>query len=61
MKHDTLMTPSEVSKYLRVSRWKLRQLISDGKITVIKIGGRYRIEWEQIERWLENGGTLNDK
>ena len=51
------MTIAEISKKLRISGWKLRQLLRNGKLSGVKIGGRYRIKWEQIENWMANGGS----
>ena len=51
-----LMTVTEVSKVLKVSRQAVCKAISEGRIKALKVGKRYRISKEWLEEYLRNGG-----
>ena len=53
-----LLTPSEVADLLKFSTKKIYRLISNCEIPFRKIGGQYRFNKIDIERWLK--GEFNE-
>lgn len=58
----TLLTTSEVAKYLRVTNTTVLNMIHDGRIIAIKLPGsldrnNYRIPMEQLEKLFETHTT----
>jgi len=47
-----IMTPKQVAEYLQLHRMTIYRYISEGKIPAAKIGGRYRIKREAVEKLL---------
>ena len=53
-----LLTPIEIAKILKFSTKKVYRLISNCEIPFMKIGGQYRFNKIDIERWLK--GEFNE-
>lgn len=49
------LTVSELAAYLRVSRRKAYELVSNGEVPSIRVGSSLRIPREALERQLEAG------
>jgi len=47
------LTPQEVAKILRVSVYTVRRWIKEGDLPAYKVGRSWRIEEEELERWLD--------
>lgn len=48
-----LMTISEVSQKLKISKWTVYSWISTRYIPFLKLGGRVLFDWIEIEKWLK--------
>lgn len=51
---------TEAVKILRISRTPLYRLIKEKKIVAVKVGNAYRIQVEEIRRFIESGGEFED-
>ena len=51
-----VVTVDEVCQYLRVHRTTLYRLIKQGRIPAFRVGGRWRLNLVDIERWLHDQG-----
>ena len=49
-----MMTAEEVTRYLRISYTKLKNLINDGEIPAIQVGKEIRFRQTDIETWVNN-------
>jgi excisionase family DNA binding protein len=47
------LTPQEVAEILRVSVYTVRRWIKEGNLPAYKVGRSWRIEEEELGRWLE--------
>jgi excisionase family DNA binding protein len=47
-----LLTLRELAEYLRVSMRTAYQLVSDGQVSAVKVGGQWRIPRGELERRL---------
>lgn len=52
-----LLTMDEVAEALNVSRARGYELVRRGMIPAVRIGRQVRVHPEQLERWVESGGT----
>lgn len=52
-----IMTPKQVADYLQLHPMTIYRYISEGKLAAIKIGGRYRIKREALEKLLAESIT----
>jgi excisionase family DNA binding protein len=59
--HKAYMTVSEVQYLLRVSERTVRKLTRDGILPSFKIGTAIRISRDGLLKWIEAGGTNDDK
>ena len=51
-----LLSSTDVSKILKVSRQYVFTEIKSGKLKAYKIGNRYRIDKKDVEEYLKNRG-----
>jgi excisionase family DNA binding protein len=52
------LTVNELADYLRVSIRTAYQLVMDGEVPTVRVGGQWRIPVDELERWrLEGGGN----
>ncbi len=49
-----VLTITELSSYLKISKSTLYKLVREGKIPSQKVGRHWRFRKEAIDRWLEN-------
>ncbi len=49
-----MMTSEEVTRYLRISYAKLKNLINAGEIPAIRVGREIRFRQSDIEDWVNN-------
>lgn len=50
-----LLTCKQVGEILLFSPRKVRQMLADGEIPSVKIGGEYRVKEQELENYLETG------
>lgn len=53
-----VMTPKQVAKYLQLHPITIYRYISQGKLPAAKIGGRYRIKRESVEKLLAETNVM---
>ena len=51
---EPLLIPTDVSRYLKLSKSNVYYLIQRRQIPHIKIGGNVRVKESALEKWLEN-------
>ena len=56
-----MMTVSEVSEYLRISKASVYRLVKMKEIPVIKIGRQLRFRKDVIDEWLSKKEAANHK
>ena len=49
-KRRALMTLSETAYFLRIARAKIYDLIQDGILKAVKVGARWRVETDSVEK-----------
>lgn len=47
------LAPQEVAELLRVSVYTVRRWIKEGDLPAYKVGRSWRIDQEELERWLD--------
>jgi PTS system nitrogen regulatory IIA component len=52
-----LMTTKEVARYLKLRPETVLRKVKRGEIPAIKIGGRFRFDTKQIDKWLSHSST----
>jgi len=50
---DTVLTITELSKYLKISRSTLYKLAQEDKLPAQKVGRHWRFHREAVDRWLQ--------
>jgi len=50
---SAMLTVTEVAEYLKISRSMIYRLLKRGELPGFKIGGDWRFNAEEIDRWLE--------
>lgn len=59
--NEPLWTPTDVAKYLRVSRTLIYEWMADGILPMIELGPRTkRFEPDAIREWAKQRATMND-
>jgi excisionase family DNA binding protein len=48
-----LLTPVEAAAVLRIGRSKVYQLLNDGSLPTVRVGGSLRVPAEELRRWVE--------
>ncbi len=56
-----VMTPKQVAEYLQLHPMTIYRYISTGKLPAAKIGGRYRIKRETVEKLLAETSATADE
>lgn len=56
---DEVMSITELSEYLKVSRSTLYKLVQAGRVPGQKVGRHWRFRRETIDRWLDAGPEDN--
>ena len=50
---EELLTISELSRYLKISKPTLYKMVEKGKIPALKIANQWRFKKEDINMWIE--------
>ena len=58
---NPLKSIPESAEFLRVSHWKVRKDIRDGKLIPVRIGRRVLLEEEELERFVAESKKSNAK
>jgi len=58
--NDRWMTIQEVADYLHVSQDLIYRLAQKGKIPASKVGGRWRLKRELIDRWMAAQSAIGE-
>jgi excisionase family DNA binding protein len=53
MVHDKWLTIDELAQYLKMGRTKLYRLAQEGEMPTSKVGGQWRFDREEIDRWMK--------
>jgi excisionase family DNA binding protein len=51
---DTVLTITELSKYLKISRSTLYKLAQESKVPAQKVGRHWRFHRDAVDTWLKN-------
>ena len=52
---EEVLTAEEVAEYLRIHPYTLRRLARAGKLPGFKIGGQWRFNKEEMQKWMTKG------
>ncbi|ELK43456.1 helix-turn-helix domain-containing protein [Brevibacillus agri] len=52
----TLLTMPEVAKILGISKERSYAIARDGLLPTVRIGRQIRVDQEQLNSWIQNGG-----
>jgi len=58
---ETLLTLEEVAEMLRVKRSTVLRYINLGQLEAVRVGGRYRVRLEAIDRYITRNTRAEDK
>ena len=56
-----LLTTKEVARYLKLRPETVLRKVKRGEIPAIKMGGRFRFDTNQIDKWLRHSSTLKKR
>ena len=56
-----LMTTKEVARYLKLRPETVLRKVKRREIPAIKMGGRFRFDTNQIDKWLRHSSTLKKR
>ena len=51
------LTVKEISEELRVSKWKVWELLTTGKLKGIRIGRQWRVKREELDKYVNGSET----
>lgn len=54
---DEILTIDEVAAYLKAGKRTVYRLASSGKIPAFKLGGTWRFQRQEIDRWIKRRTT----
>ncbi|CAH8190772.1 helix-turn-helix domain-containing protein [Vibrio vulnificus] len=54
---DQILTLKEVAAYLKLAEKTTYRLVSEGKLTGLKVGGSWRFKREDLEVWIDQQKT----
>lgn len=49
-----LLTPNELSRILKLHPFTVTRLAREGKLPAFKVGGSWRFQKDEFERWVES-------
>lgn len=55
-----LLTAAEAAERLRVSTWRLYDMVREGMIPAVRLGRSVRVDPGALEDFIANGGTASD-
>lgn len=51
---ENLLTLEQVAQYLRIDKFTVYRLVTQGKIPAFKVGNQWRFKRNMVEAWLES-------
>jgi excisionase family DNA binding protein len=54
----TLLTTSQVARYLRVDKLTIYRLLAQNKIPAFRVGNQWRFKQEMIDAWLMQNSNV---
>ena len=60
MEESRFLDMKGLTGYIYLSKSSIYKMVSKNEIPFIKIGSRTLFDIEQIDRWVKNGGRLDD-
>ena len=51
---ENLLTTEQVAQYLRIDKFTVYRLVTQGKIPAFKVGTQWRFKRSMVEAWLES-------
>ena len=61
MEETRLLTPDEAAEQLRVPRSWMYAAAKDGRFPCVRTGRYVRFRQADVDRWIANGGRLEDQ
>ncbi|GAC1691003.1 MAG: hypothetical protein PVS3B3_13740 [Ktedonobacteraceae bacterium] len=58
---EELFTVSEIARALRISEYKVRVMLRDGKIKAVKVDGQWRVRLSDYQAYLDSLETNQNK
>ena len=56
-----LMDVNDLAKYLKLQKQTIYNWLSEGKLSGIKVGGVWRFDRREIDRWLQSQKTKRSR
>jgi excisionase family DNA binding protein len=50
---ENLLTTEQVAQYLRIDKFTVYRLVTQGKIPAFKVGNQWRFKRRMVEAWLK--------
>jgi excisionase family DNA binding protein len=51
---ENLLTTEQVAEYLRIDKFTVYRLVTQGKIPAFKVGNQWRFKRSMVEAWLKS-------
>jgi excisionase family DNA binding protein len=51
---ENLLTTEQVAQYLRIDKFTVYRLVTQGKIPAFKVGNQWRFKRSMVEAWLKS-------
>ena len=51
---ENLLTTEQVAQYLKIDKFTVYRLVTQGKIPAFKVGTQWRFKRSMVEAWLES-------
>jgi excisionase family DNA binding protein len=55
---ETLLTTEQIAQYLRVDKFTVYRLVTQGKIPAFKVGNQWRFKKKMIDSWLMTNSNI---
>ena len=56
---ENLLTTEQVAQYLKIDKFTVYRLITQGKIPAFKVGNQWRFKRSMVEAWLESNRNID--
>ena len=56
---SSLMTVNELAEYLKLHPLTVRKLARDGQLPAFKVGRRWHVKRDELEKWMERESLEN--
>ena len=55
---ETLLTTEQIAQYLKVDKFTVYRLVTQGKIPAFKVGNQWRFKKKMIDSWLMTNSNI---